>query len=82
MKKVFFICFIAVSALALSTSAHSNYHFASVNVSSDTTPTMMSDNMQHSNMKMHKKGKMMKDSSSTSGMGMKADSTSTAPPKK
>lgn len=82
MKNFFFICFIAVSALALSTSVSTpNYQFAQVNSGNDTTPPMMSDSMHHGAMKMHnKRGKMMKDS--TSGMSMKSDSTSTVPPKK
>lgn len=81
MKKTFFICFIAVSALALSTSAKmNNYQFNKYSAISDTTPPMMSDSMHHGSMKMHHKNKMMKDS--TSGMTMSTDSTSTAPPKK
>ncbi len=82
MKKIFFICFIAVSALALGTSANTNSnHSANLYISNDTTPPMMSDSMHHGSMKMHKKGKMTKDTSSTSGMSMSTDSTSTAPPK-
>ncbi len=80
MKKTFFICCIAVSALALGTSANTNnYHFNSCYVNSDTTPPMMSDSMHHGAMKHHK-DKMMKDT--TSGMTMSTDSTSTAPPQK
>lgn len=82
MKKVFFICCIAVSGFALSTSAHTgNYSYTSIKAGSDTTPPMMSDSMHHGAMKMHKKGHMAMSKDSTSGMSMSTDSTSTTPPK-
>ena len=81
MKKMFFICCIAVSALALATSANTNhYKFNSVSNNDTTPPMMMTDSMHHGSMKMHhNKNKMMKDS--TAGMTQSTDSASTAPPK-
>lgn len=81
MKKIFLICSVAIAALAFSTSANTNnYYYSEFAGVKDTTPPMMTDSMHHGAMKMHKKGKTMKDSSMS---GMHSDSTSTtAPPKK
>lgn len=80
MKKIFFICCIAVSAFALSSSAsiskHQNFSgYASLN---DTTPNHMSDTMNQDKMQNNNNNMS---NMSDSGMSMKSDSTSTAPPR-
>lgn len=93
MKKIFFICCIAVSAIALSSSASILKHqkFVGYVNLNDTTPRRTDSTKHH---KMHDQHNMNNDQNSNtnnqnntnnmndSGMTMKSDSTSTAPPRK
>ncbi len=94
MKKIFFICCITVSAFALSSSASISKHqnFSGYTSLNDTIPNRMSDTMKHNkNNKMQDQNNMNQDkmqnnnnnmnNMSDSGMSMKSDSTSTAPPR-
>jgi hypothetical protein len=93
MKKILFICCIAVSAFAVSSSASISKHqnFSGYVTLSDTTPRRTSDSMKH--QKMHNQNNMnnqnnnqnnmnSQNNMTDSGMSMKSDSTSTAPPRK
>lgn len=76
MKKIFFICCIAISALALSTSASVNRHqdFSKSYVLRDTVPTTsdtMQNNMNQNNM----------NNQDTGMNNMQTDTSSTKPPR-
>jgi hypothetical protein len=77
MKKIFFICSIAISALAISTSASTNkqqnfYNYYALN---DTVPNPAMDTMHH-DMNMDTMHNNMMDTS----MNMHRDSSKLAPP--
>ncbi len=78
MKKFFFICCIAISALVISTSANTNKHqnFYNHYALSDTVPNPMTDTMHH-NMNMDTMNNNIMDTS----MNMHRDSTKPAPPR-
>ncbi len=83
MKKIFFICCIAISALAISTSANTNKQQNVYNryAFNDTVPNSTTDTM-HNNMNNNNNNNMQNNQNNMqdTGMNMHRDSTSTAPP--
>ncbi len=78
MKKIFFICCVAVSSLALaaSTNANKHQHFFNNSVVKDTAPRPMLDTAPNT-WKDTARNNLMKDT----GMMQQRDSTRPAPPK-